>query len=152
MLLWSLAGVWCRRGTRTFCLLPVVKALAMVELTAWKTKLLSHLVGMEEAGILLGISLGHRSDFLHISYVCASQALKIEDSLYWTWSLVRASFSLPAPFTDILPTMVVLFEGLFQDVFKSRNSFSGKLWGEMCYFKGRESRVNPFLSEYFFSL
>ena len=52
------------------------------ELTAWKTKLLSHLIGVEEARIPLGISLGHRSDFLRVSYVCASQALKMEDSLY----------------------------------------------------------------------
>lgn len=43
------------------------------ELTAWKTKLLSHLIGVEEARIPLGISLGHWSDFLQ-RFICVRQS------------------------------------------------------------------------------
>lgn len=48
------------------------------ELTAWKPKLLYHLIGVDETRIPLGITLGHWSDLLPVLYVCTSQALKIE--------------------------------------------------------------------------
>lgn len=103
-----------------------------VELTAWETKLLSHLIGMKEGRIPLGISLGNWSDFLHSAPV-KHLKLRVLCTEPGHWSEHPSLF--PVPFTDLLPTVADLFKGhlavkekgVFKHIFKSRDSFSGKL-------------------------